>query len=430
MRFQRKFRQLSWIEQEAYSRRSAVDYVNYIASVSSTYSKRLKNAGISLPIQYDDRESWLKIPTIRKADFQADPEAWVNQSIDRSDLSWSNTSGSSGEPFFFPETADSCLAEDVSIELTRREIGWRPGQPEGLIKISPPKIAGFRRFAKKLTGTLPITFSAIQYRTEDTPKIVTAFNAAGVRYLRSFPTVLLLLAEDMLRRGLRCNIPRIMVFGEGLSPARASIIEEAFNARVYRDYGGSEAMHVGFQCARCPNYRLDLSRFHVEILDGDTPVPYGTEGEIVVTCFRNKSFPFVRYRMGDISAMLNPKDNCECGGGVWRLGEIKGRVIDVIYAPNGERLDAAFLVVVMEYTNNDVLAYKFVQRAPDLIELLFVPRHENARDNLREVEQKIIAQVRGAIQLKLTEVSELPSEPSGKRKILVPLKQEWKTSIE
>lgn len=427
LRAQRAFRALDWQTQMRESRRRAIEHANVMASASPAYGKRLSELGVKLPIT---EENWLTLPTLRKADFQMNPEIWLNATIDRGSLSWSSTSGSSGEPFEFPETAASRNAEIASFELNLRGIGWRPGDREGLIKIAPPKMKGLRGKLKQMMGTVPVTFSAVTYRPEDTPVIVNAFNSAGVKFLRSFPTVLLLLSEEMLRRGLRCHIPRIVVFGEGLSASRARVIEEAFQATVYRDYGSSEAMHIGFQCPQCPAYKLDLGRIYVEVLDGVTPVPYGQPGEVVVTCFRNQSFPFVRYRMGDIGVLADPASPCPCGGGVWRLNEIQGRVIDVIYAANGERLDAAYLVVVMEYAHDHVLAYKFIQRAEDHVEVLYVPRHANARQGLEPVDKQLVERVKGAIRFTWTEVKEISSEASGKRKILVPLKQVFKTSIE
>ncbi len=427
LRLQRRLRAAGRETQLAYSRRKAVEYANYMAGVSPAYRKLLGQRGIPLPIR---EENWLFLPTLQKKDLQQDTNSWFNSTLQPDSVGWSSTSGSSGEPFRFPETPESRMAEFISAELNMRDIGWRPGMPEALIKVQPPKITGLRRRIRKLLGTLPVSFSAVDYRAEDTPKIVEAFNRAGVQYLKSYPTVLLLLAEEMLKRNLRCHIPMIMVFGEGLSAERAKVIEEAFNAKVHRDYGGSEAMHVGFQCTRCPSYRLDFARFYVEILDGDLPVPYGQTGEIVVTSFRNRAFPFVRYRMGDVAAMLDPNESCPCGGGAWRLGEIQGRIIDVIYAPNGERLDAAFLVVVMEHAHDHVLAYKFIQREPGLVEVLYVPRHDRAQQYIAPIERQIVDRVKGGLRLIWTAVPEILSDPSGKRKILVPLKQEWKTSVE
>lgn len=425
--FQRRMRAADWKTQLSYSRKRAIEYANHMAEVSPAYRKLLRQWEVCLPIR---EENWQTLPTLCKKDLQQDPNSWFNSTLQPDSVSWSSTSGSSGEPFRFPETRESRMAEFISAELNMRDIGWRPGMPEALIKVLPPKITGLRRCIRQMLGTLPVSFSAINYRADDTPMIVEAINRAGVQYLKSYPTVLLLLAEEMLKRNLRCHVPMIIVFGEGLSPARAQVIEEAFQAKVYRDYGGSEAMHIGFQCTKCPSYRLDLARFYVEVLDGNTPVPYGQAGEIVVTSFRNSAFPFVRYRMGDVAAMIDPETRCPCGGGVWRLGEIQGRIIDVIYTPNGERLDAAFLVVVMEHAHDHILAYKFLQREPDLVEVLYVPRHERAMQHLAPIEKQIVDRVKGGLRLTWTSVPEISPDPSGKRKILVPLKQEWKTSVE
>lgn len=429
LRFQKQQRAASRSAQEQYSHRQAVAYVNRMAEVSPAFRAKLAAAGVPLPLG-EAAADWLRLPLIGKSDYQQDPDGWLNQTRDRTTLSWGFTSGSTGEPLRFPEDRALLTAEYVCNELNLLEAGWRPGDPEAIIKVSVPAARGLRKFARKLLGLEPVTFSAVKLLPGDTPHVVERLNRARVRYLRSFPTVLLLVAEEMLRRGLRCNIPLITVFGEGLSRNRAAVIETAFNARVFRDYGGSEAMHIGFECSACGFYHLDLSRFKVELLDGSRLAEPGQSGEIVVTYFRNTAMPFVRYRMGDLGVWADPAVPCPTGSQAPRLSEIRGRIIDVIFAPNGRKLDAAYLVVVMEYVHEHVLAYKFIQIADDLVEGLYVPRHADAERHLAEAERQITDYTDGSFRVRWRAVPELPVDPNGKRRILVPLTSQWKTSVE
>lgn len=429
MRFQAAFRKTGLREQEEYSHQQAVAYVNRMAEASPGFRAKLAAAGVTLPLG-EAVEEWGRLPLISKSDYQRDPDAWLNQSVDPATLSWGFTSGSTGEPLRFPEDEMLRTAEYACNELNLLSVGWVPGDQEAIIKVSVPPARGLHKLARKLLGNEPVTFSAVKLLPEDTPRVVDALNRAGVRYLRSFPTVLLLVAEEMLRRGLRCHVPLIMVFGEGLSRGRAAVIEQAFNARVVRDYGGSEAMHIGFECPACGCYHLDLSRFKVEVLDEGRPVKPGESGEIVVTYFRNNALPFVRYRMGDLGTPADPAEPCPTGNPAPRLREIHGRIIDVIFAPNGRKLDAAYLVVVMEYVHEHVMAYKFIQTEADLIEGQFVPRHADAERHLADAERQIRDYTNEGFRVCWRAVPELPIDPNGKRRILVPLTSQWKTSVE
>src|SRR5262249_46149893 len=68
-----------------------------------------------------------------------------------------------------------------------------------------------------------------------------------------------------------------------------------------------------------------------EVIDPETttPVPAGTEGELVLTTFDRPGSPLVRYRTGDL-VCVDPRP-CPCGRALLRLdGGIRGRADDMI----------------------------------------------------------------------------------------------------
>lgn len=416
-------------EQQGYSFAQAIAYMNQMAVNCPAYGKLLKERGIKLPIP-STLEAWHELPILTRADFQVDPDEWVNNSLDRSKLKWSCTSGSTGQPFRFAETIASRTAEFASKELTLISIGWEPHWKEAIFKAENPSISKVQKVVRSALGMMPISFSALKLTAEDTPDVLARMRQAKVNNIRGFPTALLVIADEMKRKGWHFPVALIRAYGEGLSTARAQVIEEVFECKVYRDYGGSEAMHIGHECKEYSGYHLDLTRFLVEVLKDGRPVAPGEAGEIVVTCFRNHAMPFVRYRIGDLGTLADPHELCRCGNKSPRLASVDGRLLDILYAPNGRSLNSGFLVIVMEYYHEYFSAFKVYQTEPDLLEIHYVSAHTDLEQQKREVEMKIGGPTGNAFRFSWKRVDEILPEASGKRPFLVPLRGQWRNAVD
>ena len=69
---------------------------------------------------------------------------------------------------------------------------------------------------------------------------------------------------------------------------------------------------------------------YVEILDPKTgeQLPPGEKGELTITVLKKEAFPMVRYRVGDVSRIL--EGDCSCGRTSPRIDRITGRVDDML----------------------------------------------------------------------------------------------------
>lgn len=420
LQFQTRMRRAPVRDVQDYSMREAVRYAREMATVSPAYGELLTERGIAASINADD---WRRLPTLRKTDYQQEPERWFNPQVPPERQRWSCTSGSTGEPYRFPQDDTTLTAEHISFELSLRALGWTPGMREAIFKMElpPPKLA--TRAVRRIMGNTPISFSAVKFRAEHTADVIGTLRERRIDYLRGYSSAVALLAEESQRLGLRCRIPLVTTFGEGLSAAQQQVIEDVFDAQAYRDYGGSEAMHVGFECPARTGYHLDLTRFHVEVLDGERPVRPGETGEIVVTCFRNRAMPFVRYRMGDLGTLADPAEPCPCGNTLPRLTAVQGRINDTIFTPSGRFVNVLFFVYVLEFAHEHIGGFRIVQRATDWLEILWVPRHSAAAACLPDLEKQIIERTDGTMKITWQAVTEIPPDSSGKRKLLVPLQR-------
>jgi phenylacetate-CoA ligase len=421
LQFQKKMRKADLETLHRYSHQQAVAYANRMAEVSPAYRAKLDEAGIRLPID-NSPEAWLNLPLLSKQDYQNESVPWVNQQLDSATLLWSSTSGSSGQPFRFPQDAETQRADVAAHELNLLSVGWRPGFREALFKVEERRITGMSGILRRLMGTMPVTFSAAKFGPNYAADIIEQLQKRRIQYLWGYSSSLVFMAEEVLKRGANCSIPIITTLREGLTEAQAKTVESAFHGKIYRDYSASEAMHIGCECALQDGYHLDLSRLRIEVLDGDRPAKPGESGEIVITHFRNHSMPFVRYRTGDVGVLSETDYKCGCGCTYPKLKSIEGRVGDVILAPNGAYLNVQFFVVIFEYLYQYIAQFKVVQTKPDELEITCVTRGDQAANQLSVPEKQIAEITEGTMRVKWKIVSEIPADPSGKRKLVVPLK--------
>ena len=80
------------------------------------------------------------------------------------------------------------------------------------------------------------------------------------------------------------------------------------------------------ECRARNGYHLREADLFFEVVDpvSGSPVPDGTPGEVVFTTLTRRAMPLIRYRTGDVAAML--PGPCACGSPLRRLSRIAGRL--------------------------------------------------------------------------------------------------------
>ena len=107
-------------------------------------------------------------------------------------------------------------------------------------------------------------------------------------------------------------------------------LEEAlvhgWHCEVFDHYGLTETGYGGgVECCGKQGYHLREGDLFFEVVDpvSGEPVPDGTPGEVVFTTLTRQAMPLIRYRTGDMAAML--PGPCVCGSPLRRLSRIRGR---------------------------------------------------------------------------------------------------------
>jgi phenylacetate-CoA ligase len=189
------------------------------------------------------------------------------------------------------------------------------------------------------------------------------------------PTYALRMLEVATAEGIDVagsSVRAIVVAGEGGGsiPATRQRIEAGWGARLFDHNGMTEAGPLGIECREGPGgLHLLETACWPEVIDPATgrSVPPGTAGELVVTTFRRRGSPLIRYRTGDLVCVA--PHACACGRALVRLaGGIRGRIDDMIVI-RGNNLHPAALQSIL---------HRFADVAEYLVEI----DEQNALANL------------------------------------------------
>jgi phenylacetate-CoA ligase len=97
-------------------------------------------------------------------------------------------------------------------------------------------------------------------------------------------------------------------------------------------YGLTEIIGPGVasECEYKDGLHINEDHFFPEIINPDTGevLPYGEEGELVITTLTKEAFPVIRFRTRDIT-VLNPEP-CKCGRTLVRMRRVGGRTDDML----------------------------------------------------------------------------------------------------
>ncbi len=184
-----------------------------------------------------------------------------------------------------------------------------------------------------------------------------------------------------------------------------SEIEHHLHIKAYDNYGLSEVLGPGvaFECVERNGLHVNEDHFIVEIVDPESlrPVAKGERGELVFTTITKQGFPLIRYRTGDISALID--EQCPCGRTLVRMNRVFGRTDDMIIIEGinvfPSQIEEVLLQVEGTVPHYQILLYR--DAGIDAMELkVEIPGNLSAGDEIRilqDFKEKIIRQLESVL---------------------------------
>ena len=331
------------------------------------YHKWMDQYGVR-PDQIKCAEDLVRIPPVSKSDVQMNYTSCISDVYNIEDCLIRTTSGSSGKMLRVIWDKENFLARLFIFYRTISLIGYGP--------------------FKKLLYFLPVTekcgftFGLFRHMGLGLDKSFEEVRDMLILYkpdiLSIYPSYALDLGKQLTNIEIKLmNINAISLNSEMISPWDVIAIEEIFKCPVYQEYSTVELGMIASMC-REKGMHVFNDNVVLEILDNEgNPSKPGDRGEVVITALNSFAMPFIRYKIGDFSRIL--EGSCSCGMEFPLIGQIEGRKDDSFKLNDGSLIPAWKIYEIVErpmeeFGMNKLVLTDFylVQKKYDLAEFYYV----------------------------------------------------------
>lgn len=301
------------------------------------------------PFKVSDLE---QLPILKKRTLiEQNTNIHTTKSYKFNKLFLSETSGSTGEAltFYKDEVWDSYNRASIN-----RGLSW--------YKVNPWDRNGYfwgfnfnfiQRSKIKLLDLLVNRFRLFSYSDKELSTFLE--KCGNAKYLEGYSSMIYEVAKLANKYGIKVNnLSLIKGTSEKIYPYYHKETIKAFGCKIVSEYGAAESGIIAFEC---PEGRMHLNE--------ETSIVEVLDGRILVTNLIARSFPTIRYELGDFIKLSEEK--CPCGREHRVLEEVTGRVGANIWGGNNTFYPSltiyyVFKNIALQYGFE--LAYRCEQKAP------------------------------------------------------------------
>ena len=390
------------------------------------YHDLLKNRGIH-PADIRAREDFLKLPIVDKEILNDHPvEKKIAQGIARNNIVPVYSSGTTGKPLQVFVDSECYNYQYANLLYGYYLTGWRLGrkimtvrgfshgdyegkysssalhhEPFPLIRKLVYLLVHRKRFLRPLLqGMAPE-----EHQLEEALKEMKRFSPF---FLEGNGYFWYVFSDYLKRKGEEITSVKAVETDEvTLSSSQREKISQAFNCKVYDNYGSHELAIVAHECDEgVGNHILSLSHY-VEFLEegSEKEAEAGEVARVIVTDLTNRVMPLIRYDTGDLAIKLNK--SCPCGRSYPLMSSIEGRKINSLTL-DGKRYTEKFFQEII-YGFDETIGFQIKRGKEEKIKVLLLTK---ARELPEKVEKKLSTIIGQSVEVSLVE--DIPLESSGK----------------
>lgn len=215
------------------------------------------------------------------------------------------------------------------------------------------------------------------------------------------------------------QVKAIICTSEVLTDVERNIIQEAFDAKVYNEYGCGEVGTIAHEC-EWGSLHINSENLIVEIIDQNgEPVVEGEQGEVVLTDLTNQSTPLIRYKIKDYARIS--REPCKCGRNLPVLEKIYGREYDSFKNNNGKYFHGEFFLYIVEDARKigiNISEIQFLQYPSLDVEVRVSMKPEKFDSFSNYVKKRIFEDFDQNIKININRVDTVGREESGKLRVV------------
>lgn len=238
--------------------------------------------------------------------------------------------------------------------------------------------------------------------------VMKDFGVTAICCTPSYLAHLLERAEEMGVDVKALPIRAAILGAEPWSDAIGRKLEAQGGLKTYDIYGLSEIIGPGVasQCEAQDGLHIFTDHFYPEIIDPESGevLPFGEEGELVLTTLSKQAMPMIRYRTRDITRFIT--EPCPCGRTVARIRRI-GRRSDDMFIIRGVNVFPSQIETALMAVEGTLPHYQIVlsrSKGLDQMEVQVEVTPEFFSDEIRKLEalqQELTGAIEGIIGLRV-----------------------------
>ncbi|MBI5865078.1 MAG: glycosyltransferase [Planctomycetes bacterium] len=392
------------------------DLVDFAKRELPFYAERLSAA--RLPAAASAGSALLRnIPPLTKAEIRAAGENMIWRRASGGCLPHSS-GGTTGDTLhFFIDRLRQ--AQTLAARLLMQErLGVPLGQRRAYLWGSPIERRGgsWRRWRDRfLNETL---LDAFDLSPEALDRHLARIAAFKPHLLYAYPSAAAALARRATGTGRRASLRSlraVVLTGEEVSEAERDAIRAAHDCVVAQEYGSREVGLIAHECA-AGGLHVIAPHVLVEAVVGGEPAGFSRTGELLCTTLNTRAQPFIRYRVGDVGALLS--EPCSCGLPFPLMRLDGGKITGFLALPGGKLCHGAITSHVLR-DQPGIIQFKTIQRGLERFEVLLVTDAQFQRTSLDTIRTRYRELFGAGIEVECSVVSEIPPDPSGKRRYFV-----------
>jgi phenylacetate-CoA ligase len=293
------------------------------------YSTQFRDRGVRVTAD-DPFAELTKLPILSKSTVRENHAYFCSPSVGRNGIAFA-TSGTTGEPLTVYTSPEQWIYEQGVIWRHWKWAGYR----------FRDRIAVFRSYAPR-TGQPRMKhdplrnwtyFSVFQMDETMLDSFAEYLVRWKPRFLRGYPSSLLLVAQHAIRRGYKLpGLRGAFTASEVVADELRTTLRDALDIEVFDHYGQAEITCMFHECDAHRGMHVLWEYGFVELL------PSGVDGlfRIIATNFHNRAMPLLRYDTGDLA--VGHWEKCTCGRTSPVLKAIQGRADDYLLSGTGTRI--------------------------------------------------------------------------------------------
>jgi phenylacetate-CoA ligase len=395
----------------------AADLVRFAMARSDYYRERYARAGIDAR-DLSDPQAFQALPVLERADVRENFERIRSAEATLSNVQPAATGGSTGEPLRVLRDARA-PHRTLGLRLHR---WWGVGPGDNKALIWRDASCGFWSNLRRNVlwwPTRTVQMDANRIDDESTARFVDEWERTRPALLTGYVGAVIEVAQFLVRAGRAISPPRaIGLTAAPVTAGQKRFLGEVFGAPVYDNYQCIEIPMIAGECSCSNGLHVFADSRLVEILDRDgSPVGPGETGEVVITDFRNRVFPLIRYRLGDLARWK--RGPCACGVTFPMLEPVCGRISDTLHFPSGLAMAGEGLNALFHPWPEAVRQWQLRQEADYSLTLRCVRGTDpNADGIMRRVAERLATMARGEVPVRL-EVVDAIQHDRGKPRTIV-----------